>query len=131
MRHRNADSPSIRSHDEKNMLRSTTFKRPPTPELIQDLSVKRRSNSGESSDGSESSRRMTSPFGMSHNHMDAGKTHSMGGDAPLDLTAPAGKCWIQNHLLFEYCLCKGVFTLTETEINKNGLYKIVWQCSIK
>ena len=97
MPHRHADSPSIRSHDQKNMLHSTTFKRPPTPELIQDLSVKRRSNSGESSDGSESSRRMTSPLGPAHNHMDAGKTHTS-GDAPLDLTAPAGNCWIQNNV---------------------------------
>ena len=81
--HRSSESPSMRSHHN-----STTFKRPPTPELVQDLSVKRRTNSGESSDGSDSSRRLASPAGIGHKLMDMGKSQLL-SDGPLDLTAPS------------------------------------------
>ena len=84
----NSDSSSIQSNHQSGELHSTTFKRPPTPELVQDLSVKKRANSGETSDGSgsESSKRLASPVCLAHSQMDITKGQ-LSPDKPLDLTA--------------------------------------------
>ncbi len=85
---------------------SMTFKRPPTPELVQDLSVRRRGSSSSSESSDIMGRHLTSPP-LSGSPLTTPR-HQPSPDKPLDLTAHTGTA-----MNFSVPFCRAPFNLVK------------------